>query len=261
VENDALEIERLVITSQRHPPARPGACVSIGDIERAGGLGACLARRCGATAAPPVPARAPLRPERNGGWKPVLIGASTGGIEALIEVLSVYPEAGPPTLIVQHIAAGFVPGLALRLDRHCAARVRPARHGDAIEPGVVLLAPGDGTHLQIAGSGRRCHLSPGAPVSGHRPSVDALFRSGARIGPGTVGVLLTGMGRDGAEGLAAMRRAGGWTIGQDRASSTVYGMPRAASEIGALAQQLPLERIGAALLDAAAQPVNGAGHA
>ena len=187
------------------------------------------------------------------GWKTVVIGASTGGVEALIEVLSAYPQVGPPTLIVQHISANFLPGLAQRLDRHCAAHVRPAREIDTIEPGLVLIAPGNSAHLRIVPPGRHCHLVPGAPVSGHCPSVDALFSSAAALGHRAVGVLLTGMGRDGAEGMDAIRRAGGWTIGQDAATSTVYGMPRAARQLGAVASELPLARIGPALLKAAAK--------
>ncbi|MCC5969479.1 MAG: chemotaxis protein CheB [Pararhodobacter sp.] len=179
----------------------------------------------------------------------VVIGSSTGGIEALLSVLASYPPDCPPTLIVQHIRPEFVPGLVQRLDRHCLAKVSEARQGAPLEVGRVYVAPEDQRHLVIrAGRSPFCKLIPGEPVSGHRPSVDMLFRSAVALGEGVVGVLLTGMGRDGAEGLLEIRRHGGRTIVQDRFTSTVYGMPRAAVEIGAAMQELPLSRIGSAIL-------------
>ncbi|MEQ8294092.1 MAG: CheB methylesterase domain-containing protein [Roseovarius sp.] len=253
----ALEVDCIVIAAGPRAAPGPYAVTNDPEIDRAGGMGPFLAARCG------LRPRARLPEPESGpadGWKTVVIGASTGGVEALIRVLSDYPETGPPTLIVQHISANFLPGLAQRLDRHCAATVRPAGLTDVLAPGLVLLAPGNDRHLSLISPGRRCRLSPGAPVSGHRPSVDVLFHSAAALGSAAVGVLLTGMGRDGAEGLAAMRRAGSWTIGQDEASSTVYGMPRAAFDIGAVAQQLPISRVGSALLSAAAQTTERSRH-
>jgi two-component system chemotaxis response regulator CheB len=194
-------------------------------------------------------------------WKTVVIGASTGGVEALIELFSTFPEYGPPTLVVQHINGDFLPGLAQRLDRHCLARVRPATSGDPLEPGTILMAPGNSEHLTIGPQARRCRLVAGAPVSGHRPSVDMLFQSAVALGSDAVGVILTGMGRDGAQGLLAMRRAGATTFGQDQASCTVYGMPRAAMELGAVSQQLPISELGPALLSVAAAPRAGVRHA
>ena len=253
----ALEVDCVAIAATPRSAVGPYNATSDTEIDRAGGMGPFLAARRGL-------GRAPGHPRPNAGsadgWKTVVIGASTGGVEALIRVLSDYPETGPPTLIVQHISGKFLPGLAQRLDRHCASTVRPAGLSDVLAPGLVLLAPGNERHLSIIAPGRRCRLSPGAPVSGHRPSVDVLFHSAAGLGPAAVGVLLTGMGRDGAGGLAAMRRAGSWTIGQDEASSTVYGMPRAAFEMGAVAQQLPISRIGSALLSAAAQSTERSRH-
>lgn len=253
----ALEVDCILIAAGDRPAPGPYACTTDADLDRAGGLGPFLGARygLGRLSRPPGPGA-----HVSEGWKTVVIGASTGGVEALIQVLSAYPPSCPPTLIVQHISGTYLPGLAQRLDRHCAARVRPAAATDSLEPGLVLMAPGNDRHLSIAAPGRRCRLVPGAPVSGHRPSVDVLFRSAAALGPGVVGVLLTGMGRDGAEGLAAIRRAGGWTIGQDEASSTVYGMPRVAHEMGAVAQQLPVSRIGPALLSAAAQSTERSRH-
>jgi len=181
----------------------------------------------------------------------VVIGASTGGIEALLSVLSSYPPKCPPTLIVQHIRPEFVSGLVQRLDRHCLAKVSEAREGALLASGQVYVAPEDRRHLVVrAGRTPYCRLVHGDPVSGHRPSVDVLFRSAAALGDGVVGVLLTGMGRDGAEGLLEIRRGGGRTIIQDKHTSTVYGMPRAAAEIGAAMQELPLPRIGSAILAA-----------
>ncbi len=190
----------------------------------------------------------------------VVIGSSTGGIEALLELLSRYPEDCPPTLIVQHIRADFVAGLVQRLDRNCRSSVLAARDGAALVPGQVHVAPDDRHHLVIRPGGvPRCRLVPGEPVSGHRPSVDMLFGSAAALGDGVVGVLLTGMGRDGAEGLLEIRRNGGRTIVQDRQTSTVYGMPRAAAEIGAAMVELPLRRIGQAILHACRDTKVGAG--
>jgi two-component system chemotaxis response regulator CheB len=193
--------------------------------------------------------------------KTVVIGASTGGIEALLQVLSTFPTNCPPTLIVQHIGAQFLPGLAQRLDRHCNARIRVANVQDAIEPGLVLLAPSNDAHLVVSPNGRRCHLSADAPINGHCPSVDALFLSAARaLKNRTVGVLLSGMGCDGATGMAAIRKAGGLTIAQDKATCTVYGMPRAALDAGAVDQVLPVSAIGPAILTAACESRRKVSH-
>ena len=253
----ALEITCVIIEAGTRGAPAPGGDLLAGAAEIAaeGGLGPYLARRHGiGNAAPPPAVAAPATPRAPAaaGWKTVVMGASTGGVEALIEILAHYPADCPPTMIVQHIGARFLSGLAQRLDRHCAAAVRPARTSDDIAPGLVLLAPGDATHLTVMPQGRRCRLVPGAPQAGHRPSVDALFRSAATLGAQAVGVLLTGMGRDGAAGLAEIHHAGGITIAQDAASATVYGMPRAAQELGAVTRQLPLGRIGPAILAAAA---------
>jgi two-component system, chemotaxis family, protein-glutamate methylesterase/glutaminase len=176
----------------------------------------------------------------------VAIGSSTGGVEALIEVLSHFPHNCPPTVITQHMPPHFTTSFAQRLDRLCKPHVTEARDGDALLPGTVHLAPGGEFHLEVTGMKTlRCRLTAGAPVSGHRPSVDMLFNSVAATARRRgIGALLTGMGRDGAQGLGAMRTAGAATIGQDEATSVVYGMPRAAFETGAVEKQLPLEKIG-----------------
>ncbi|MDY0959586.1 chemotaxis response regulator protein-glutamate methylesterase [Sphingomonas sp. CFBP8993] len=182
----------------------------------------------------------------------IAIGASTGGVEALIQVLSGFPANCPPTVIVQHMPATFTTSFAARLDRLSQPTVAEARHGQPLLPGHVYLAPGGTHHLEIGGSeGQyRARLIPDDPTSGHRPSVDRLFQSVAKVaGPHAVGAILTGMGRDGAQGLLAMRGQGGFTIGQDKESCVVYGMPGVAQEIGAVARQLTLTRIGPALID------------
>ena len=180
----------------------------------------------------------------------IAVGSSTGGVEALIELLSGFPETCPPTVLVQHMPPSFTATLAARLDRLSRPSVAEATHGAPLRAGHVYLAPGGDRHLEIAGNGPwRCRLVDGPRVSGHQPSVDRLFHSVAGAAGGSaVGALLTGMGADGAEGLKAMRTAGAFTIGQDEESCVVYGMPAVAAKIGAVDLQLPLSRIAGRLL-------------
>jgi two-component system chemotaxis response regulator CheB len=147
----------------------------------------------------------------------------------------------------------FTPSFAARLDKTCAARVEEAYENAPLERGRVYLAPGGERHLQIAGTTQlRCRLTSDPPVNGHRPSVDVLFQSVANtVGAAAIGVILTGMGRDGAEGLFAMRKAGASTIGQNEATCVVYGMPKVAFELGAVGRQAPLEQIGAEIVNRA----------
>ena len=176
----------------------------------------------------------------------VAIGSSTGGVEALITILSKFPANCPPTVISQHMPPTFTASFAARLNKLSAAEVSEAVDGAKLQTGHVYLAPGN-AHLEVAGSHVR--LSDAPKVNGHRPSVDVMFQSVLRsVGARAVGVILTGLGRDGAEGLLALRQAGAETIGQDEASCVVYGMPRAAYEIGAVMRQLPLERIAERIL-------------
>jgi two-component system chemotaxis response regulator CheB len=179
----------------------------------------------------------------------IAIGASTGGVEALITILSHFPPNCPPTVISQHMPATFTRSFASRLNNLCAASVSEAKDGAPITAGQVYLAPGD-FHLEITGtSAFRCRLSDAPKVNGHRPSVDVMFKSVLRtVGSRSIGVILTGMGRDGAEGLLELRNAGAETLGQDEQSCVVYGMPRVAHEIGAVARQLSLEQIGERLI-------------
>jgi two-component system chemotaxis response regulator CheB len=206
------------------------------------------------------PARAPApRPHAPPPPSPVLaappevivIGSSTGGVEALHVLLAGFPADCPPTLIVQHINACFAGAIAQSLDRAVRPQVMLAQSDMPLSPGTVLLAPGNERHLQVARAGAqglRCVLREGDPVSGHRPSVDRLFASlAATLGPArghsALAILLTGMGQDGAEGMAALAAIGARTIAQDQASCVVFGMPRAAIKRGAAREILPLDRI------------------
>jgi two-component system chemotaxis response regulator CheB len=182
----------------------------------------------------------------------IAIGASTGGVEALKRVLTGMPAECPPILITQHMPPRFTAAFAERLNRECPMKVSEAVNHAAIEPGHAYIAAGS-HHLELARIGGRYHcvLSDGPPVSGHRPSVDVLFRSVARVaGRAAVAAILTGMGKDGAEGMLELRQAGAVTLGQDEASSLVYGMPRVAFQRGAVMQQHPLSRMAEAILDA-----------
>jgi two-component system chemotaxis response regulator CheB len=183
----------------------------------------------------------------------VAIGSSTGGVEALLAILTMFPDTCPPTVITQHMPATFTASFAARLDRSSGAKVQEATDGALLEPGKIYIAPGGATHLEVVRSaGLRCRLITGDPVSGHRPSVDVLFNSVAQaVGGKAVGAILTGMGRDGAQGLLALRKAGAKTLGQDEQSCVVYGMPRAAFEIGAVEKQVSLSSMGQSLLDLA----------
>ncbi|HVI34565.1 chemotaxis response regulator protein-glutamate methylesterase [Phenylobacterium sp.] len=187
----------------------------------------------------------------------IAIGSSTGGVEALIAILTRFPANCPPTVITQHMPATFTKSFAERLDRLCAPTCEEARDGAPLEPGRIYLAPGGESHLEVSGGASlRCRVQPGERVNGHCPSVDVLFQSMARsVGPRGVGAILTGMGRDGAQGLLAMRQAGARTLGQDEASCVVYGMPKAAFQIGAVERQAPLDRLAAEMLKA---PANSA---
>ena len=200
-----------------------------------------------------APTRAPRRPRPVGSGKKIIaIGASTGGVEALKAVLLGMPADSPPVLITQHMPPRFTASFAERLNKECPMTISEAVHDELVEPGHVYIAPGS-HHLELAyTAGKyRCRLNDGPLVSGHRPSVDVLFRSVARVaGKVAVGAILTGMGKDGAEGLLELRNAGGITLGQDEASSLIYGMPRAAFERGAVMQQYSLMRMADAILDA-----------
>lgn len=182
--------------------------------------------------------------------KIIAIGASTGGTEAIKEVLMRLPANAPGIVVTQHIPEAFSGPFAKRMNSVSAMNVSEARDGQLVIPGYCYIAPGN-RHLLVERDGARfvCRLSDGPPVNRHRPSVDVLFRSMAQnVGPNAVGVILTGMGDDGARGLLEMREAGTPTIAQDEKSSVVWGMPGEAVKLGAAAQILPLDCIAEALL-------------
>jgi len=175
----------------------------------------------------------------------IAIGASTGGIEAITTVLQGLPESVPPVLIVQHLPQPFTRLFAGRLNDLCALKVKEASQGDILHPGHVYIAPGN-QHLKLGRgvSGWVTLIDDGPLLNGHRPSADHLFDSVAQqAGRHAVGVILSGMGADGALGLLHMKQAGAMTIGQDAASCVVYGMPRAAFEMGAVNRQAPLDAV------------------
>jgi two-component system chemotaxis response regulator CheB len=205
----------------------------------------------GAANAPPRLAspRANAAPMASRAGRTVVIGASTGGTVALESILTTLPANCPPIVIVQHMPPGFTGALARRLDAACALHVREAVDGDRVEPGIALIAPG-AMHLELVRDalGVRVRTFDADRVNGHRPSVDVLFHSAARVlKEAGVGVILTGMGNDGARGLLEMSQAGAHTIGQTEASCVVYGMPRAAAMLGAVDEVLDLPSIAARL--------------
>lgn len=179
----------------------------------------------------------------------ILIGASTGGVDALLKVLSSFPADCPPTLIVQHTGSGFGESLAGLLNRQCAASVSLIQSATPLQRGSVIIGAGTKSHLVLReGAGYWAQLKTGPHVSGHLPSVDMLFKSCIRFAPQVSAAILTGMGKDGAEGLLELNQAGATTLAQNEASSVVYGMPRAAVENGAAQSSLSIEKIGPALL-------------
>jgi two-component system chemotaxis response regulator CheB len=182
--------------------------------------------------------------------KLIAIGASTGGTEAIREVLEKFPIDVPGIVVAQHIPASFSKAFADRVNSRCAISVAEARDGELILPGHAYIAPGD-RHLMVVRDGARwrCRLSDDVPVNRHKPSVDVLFRSVAQAaGLNAVGLILTGMGKDGAQGLLDMAAAGAHTIAQDEASSVVWGMPGAAVDLGACKEVLPLHRLSERVL-------------
>ena len=184
--------------------------------------------------------------------KIIAIGTSTGGTEALRRVLPALPENCPGILVVQHMPEGFTRSLAESLDRECAMRVKEAEEGDSVVPGQVLIAHGN-YHLLLRRSGARylARVKSGPFVNRHRPSVDVLFKSVAEhAGSNAIGVIMTGMGADGAVGLKQMRDVGARTISQDQDSSVVFGMPKVAIELGAAEQVVSLDQIAGRIVAA-----------
>jgi two-component system chemotaxis response regulator CheB len=183
--------------------------------------------------------------------KIIFIGASTGGTEATKEVLLSMPPDAPAVVITQHMPPGFTTSYAKRLDGLCRIRVKEASDGERVLPGHAYIAPG-GLHLSVERSGANyiARVKDGEPVNRHKPSVEVLFQSAARVvGPNAVGIMLTGMGADGAKAMKEMRDAGSFNVCQDEATCVVFGMPREAIAHGAAQEVLPLPQIGPRVIE------------
>ncbi|MFI5894280.1 chemotaxis-specific protein-glutamate methyltransferase CheB [Actinoplanes sp. NPDC051513] len=230
------------------PPAGVTAVITKPDSElkafiekRAGDIVAAV--RAAATHDHRVPRQ--TEPAKETGDRVVVLGTSTGGTKALEIVLPALPRAIPGMVIVQHMPENFTAAFAQRLDEMCQVHVAEAADGAEVTPGRVLVAPG-GRHTELVrcGSGYRVRVFDAPPVNRHRPSVDVLFRSAARAaGPSAIGVIMTGMGDDGARGLLEMRQAGAFTVAQDAATCVVHGMPHEAVQLGAVQREAPLTHI------------------
>lgn len=185
----------------------------------------------------------------------VALGASTGCVEALMALIPHFPANCPPTVITVHMPAEFTRSFARRLDGATPAQVREASDGAQLTQGCIYLAPGTHAHLYVVDAGGlKCRLRAGDQVNGHRPSVDVLFESvAAACGAGAAGAILTGMGKDGAAGLLSMRRRGARTLGQNEASCVVYGMPKAAAQMGAVEEELSIQALGSRLMQLTSQ--------
>lgn len=205
-------------------------------------------------ARPAVPSSRVLTRSFSTTEKLIMIGASTGGTEAIRQVLEPLPANSPAIMITQHMPAGFTRSFVQRLDSLCQVQVHEAEHGQRVLPGHVYLAPGGIAHMKLARSGANyvVELEDSEPVNRHRPSVDVLFHSAAEVaGRNAIGVLLTGMGKDGAQGMLAMKKAGAVTFAQDEASCVVFGMPREALAIGAADEAVPLAEMSERILASA----------
>jgi two-component system chemotaxis response regulator CheB len=247
--------------------AKPSGPYSVGELRLV------LANKIRAAAAARVRPAPPAPPAEKPGAAPlpgaafdpsvvVAIGASTGGTEAIQTILQRLPDSTPPIVITPPIPAGSARAVADRLTQSCAIRVKEAEDGDEGVAGRALVAPGD-FHMLVRRTGavRRVAVKTGPRVHYQRPAVDVLFTSVAECcGPDAIGVLLTGMGSDGAQGLLKMKQTGALTIAQDEATCVVFGMPREAIRMGAAGKVLPLDRIGAAVLAAAARGRVPAAH-
>lgn len=187
--------------------------------------------------------------------KIIAIGASTGGVQAIEYVLKQFPANAPGTVIVQHMPAGFTKSFSERLNTLCAMQVKEAQDGDTIAPGKVLLAPGNlHTMVKRSGASYMVEVKEGPLVNRHRPSVDVMFSSVASyVGKNAIGVILTGMGGDGAKGMLKMKEAGSHNIAQDEASCVVFGMPKVAIELGGTHEVLPLQKITSQVMKLASE--------
>jgi two-component system chemotaxis response regulator CheB len=244
----ALELGAVDFVTKPRLGLRDGL-VEYGDViaDKIRAAAASRPRRNPAGTAPPRRLEKPFSTTE----RLILIGASTGGTEAIRHVLEPMPADSPAIMITQHMPAGFTRSFVKRLDGLCAVQVHEAEDGQRILPGHVYLAPGGVAHMMLARSGANyvVGLDYGEPINRHRPSVDALFFSAAKVaGKNAVGAILTGMGKDGAQGLLAMREAGAVTYAQDEASCVVFGMPREALQIGAAGEAVALSAMSERLL-------------
>jgi len=234
---------------------KPGPAYTVGDMTvelidriKAGARATVKKRATAVTPHSAAPRRLTLKRPTN---RVVAIGASTGGTQALRELLVAMPRNAPGIVIVQHMPEHFTRAFAERLNEACTVDVKEAQDGDRVNPGRVLIAPGN-HHMLLRRSGATYYtqVKDGPLVCRHRPSVEVLFKSAARyVGAHAVGVLLTGMGDDGAKGLLTMKEAGARTIAQDERSSVVFGMPKEAIRLGAVDRVLPLDRIARGILE------------
>jgi two-component system, chemotaxis family, protein-glutamate methylesterase/glutaminase len=254
----AADITAKLRIAARCPPRRAAAAVAVSS------MGAAIRAAAASAAGSARPTPPPLgRPATE---KIVFIGASTGGTEATRQVLVQLPADAPAVLIAQHMPAGFTRSYAARLDGLCRMAVKEASDGERVLPGHAYVAPG-GLQLSVerCGAHHVARVRAGNPANRHQPSVEVLFESAARVvGPNALGVMLTGMGDDGARAMRQMRDAGGWNVAQDEASCVVFGMPRAAIAAGAAHEVLPLAAIGARLIErlrSAAGPSASRSHA
>lgn len=250
----ALELGAVEVVS------KPGSAYSVAEISRmlvdkirAAAMSRPAARREAPT--PPTPPTAPTERDAKAvlrtTHKVLAIGASTGGTDAISRVLMSMPANSPGTVIVQHMPENFTASFARRLSEMCPMTVHEAKDNDMVVPGLALIAPGN-YHMVLRRSGAKyfVQIKDGPPVHHQRPAVDVLFHSVAReAGPNALGIIMTGMGADGARGLLAMREAGAYTIAQDEATSVVYGMPREAANMGAAMEITALDQIPRRIID------------
>ena len=246
--NEITDKVRIAAKARIHrspTPANAPAAPAANSARPSAGAGG------GAASSPAASAASPASLGRLSTEKLVFIGASTGGTEATKEVLLALPADAPAVVITQHMPPGFTKSYAARLDSLCRIRVKEATDGERVLPGHAYIAPG-GMHLSVERSGANyiARVQDGDPVNRHKPSVEVLFKSAARVaGPNAIGIMLTGMGADGAKAMREMKDAGAYCVAQDEASCVVFGMPREAINAGAVQEVLHLSKISQHVLD------------
>jgi two-component system chemotaxis response regulator CheB len=247
----ALELGAVDFVAKPKIGISDGLALLAADITAKIRVAACSPMKRVGAAAPGTAAAMPTPMGRLSSEKIVFIGASTGGTEATKQLLVQLPADAPAVMITQHMPPGFTRSYATRLDRLCHIAVKEASDGERVLPGHAYVAPG-GLHLSIERFGAHyvARVRDGEPVNRHKPSVEVLFESAARVvGSNALGVMLTGMGADGAKAMRQMRDAGSWNVAQDEASCVVFGMPREAIAAGAVHEVLPLSAMAARLIE------------